>query len=72
MVEVKSNTSKTELKTMRSKIYYTRMSVTANKTGRRNEICLSRKIRRLKNRFEEMKSTRRECTLYYGEKAATK
>ena len=25
-----------------------------------------------KNRFEEMKSTRRECILYYGEKAATK
>ena len=24
------------------------------------------------NRFEEMKSTRRECTLYYGEKVATK
>ena len=41
--------SKTELKTMRrSKIYYARMRATANKTGRKNDICLSRKmIRRL-------------------------
>ena len=32
----------------RSKIYYARMRATANKTGRRNEICLSRKkIRKL-------------------------
>ena len=32
----------------RSKIYYARMRATANKTGRKNEICLSRKkIRRL-------------------------
>ena len=49
------------------------MRATANKKvegikfvrqGRRSEI--------YKNQFEEMKSTRRECTLYYGEKAATK
>ena len=32
----------------------------------------SRRSGDYKNRFEEMKSTRRECTLYYGEKAATK
>ena len=48
-VEGKSDTSKTELETMkRSKIYYARMRATANKTGRTNEICLSRKkIRKL-------------------------
>ena len=49
------------------------MRATANKKvqgikfvrqGRRSEI--------YKNQFEEMKSTRRECTLYYGEKVATK
>ena len=57
----------------RSKIYYARMTATANKTGRRNEIRLSRKkIRRLQKPVRKMKSTRRECTLYYGEKAATK
>ena len=41
--------SKTELKTMRrSKIYYARMRETANKTGRRTEIYLTRKnIRKL-------------------------
>ena len=49
------------------------MRAKANKTGWRNEICLSRRRSGdYKTRFEEMKSTRRECTLYYGEKAATK
>ena len=55
-----------------SKIYYARMTATANKTGRRNEIRLSRKkIRRLQ-KPEDQEITRRECSLYYGEKATTK
>ena len=35
-------------------------------------VCQGRRSGNYKNWFEEMKSTRRECTLYYGEKAATK
>ena len=35
-------------------------------------VCQGRRSGNYKNQFEEMKSTRRECTLYYGDKAATK
>ena len=57
----------------RSKIYYARMRAIANETAEEKIHCLSkRRSGDYKNRFEEMKSTRRECKLYYGEKAATK
>ena len=47
--------------------------MTTNETAEEKEICLSkRRSGDYKNWFEEMKSTRRECTLYSGEKAATK
>ena len=35
-------------------------------------VCQGRRSGNYKNRFEEMKSTRRQCTLYNGGKAATK
>ena len=49
--------------------YYARMRATANETAEEKEICLSkRRSGDYKNWFEEMKSTRRECTLYYATK----
>ena len=62
--------SKTELKTKRrSKIDYTRIRATANKTGRRNEICLSRKkirkLQKLVRRNEKYK--KRVYTLLWRE-----
>ena len=75
IVEEKSETSKTELKTMRkSKIYYTRIRATTNKTGRRNVIfvCPGEDQKITKKRFEEMKGTGIDCTLYYGEKGSNK
>ena len=49
------------------------MRATANETAEEKENCLSnRRSGDYKNRFEEMKSTRRDCKLYYGEMAATK
>ena len=38
---------------------------------RRKFVCQREDLEITKTGFEEMRSTRRECTLYYGEKAAT-
>ena len=61
--------SKTELKTMRrSNIYYARMRATANKTGQRNEICLSKKkIRRLQKLVRRNEKYKRVYTLLWRE-----
>ena len=62
IVERKSGTNETELKTMRKSKNYARVSATENEAAKEKEIWLpKRRSGAYKNRFEETKITRREC-----------